>query len=212
MPGAQLQNLIPNERFSARVAVTGATVASADSSNAGVILFTGTPAVTQGTAYPIGTTAVASVAGSGNWLNIVNSAVMGTVFKFNRRGVYQVQVYADGTLSDTAQAQLGITLDCAAATCVIGTSALTPATTGLIDYNVTNGVADAAIPSRAAGPVYITDALAGGAQPTAVAGTFSGGVGVVRLHATNGAGAVVATAFVVTSIRAEVTRMADLAG
>ncbi len=212
MGGTQLSNSVPTERRGVRIAVTGATVASADAANAGVVLFTGAPSALQGTIYTIGTTAVAPTALSGNWINVVNSAIMGTVCKFNYRGVYFARFYADGTLADTANAQVGITLDCAAATCVIGTSALTPATTGLIDYGVSNGVAAASIPGRAAGPVYITDALAGGAQPVASAGVFSAGVGVLRFHATDGAGAVVATAFVVASIRAEINYQGDLAG
>lgn len=211
MSGA-IQNLIPTQRRSAQVAVTGATVASADAANAGVVLFTGTPATIQGTVYPIGTTAVAPVTNSGNWLNIVNSAVMGTVCKFNRRGVYIVSLYAQGTVGDTAAAQIGMTIDCTAAQCVIATSALTPASQGLLDLMDTDGAAGAGIPARVSSALYITDALAGGAQPVAGAGVFSGGVGVLRFHATNGAGAVVATAFVVASIRATIAYTGDLAG
>jgi hypothetical protein len=206
-------NLIPTERRALRANGTGATVASADAANAGVILFTtNTGTIFQGTAYILGTTAVAPVAGSGNWINAVSDANMGSVFKFNRRGVYMASLYAGGTVGDAAAAQIGITLDCAATIGVIGTSALTAATVGLIDLNNTDGVAAAAIPSRAAGPVYITDTLAGGAQPTSAVGVFSGGVGVLRFHATNGAGAVVATAFIVTTIRAEIVYENDLAG
>ncbi len=212
MGGTQLSNSVPTERRGVRIAVTGATVASADAANAGVVLFTGAPSALQGTIYAIGTTAVAPTALSGNWINVVNSSVMGTVCKFNYRGVYFARIYADGTFADTGNAQLGITLDCAAATCVIGTSALTPATTGLIDYGVSNGAADTSIPGRASGSVYITDALAGGAQPASSVGVFSGGVGVLRFHATDGANAVVGTAFVVTSIRAEINFIKDLAG
>lgn len=197
-----------------RIAVTAASpaVVSTDPANAGVILFTGAPAVTQGTPYPIGTTLVAPVGNSGTWLNVASSAASGTLFKFTRRGVYRVAAMANGTPGSVLAAQLGITVDCAAAQCVIGTSALTPASTGLIDYEDYTGVATVAVPMRAEGIAYITDALAGGAQPVPVAGTFSGGVGVMRVHATTGANAALTTQFVVASIRAQIAQLGDVAG
>jgi hypothetical protein len=192
-----------------RIQGTGATVGGTTNTN--VVAFTGAPAVHMGTkASYLGTTFVAPTGGSGLTYNVVNDAAFGTVVKVCKRGIYLAQIDADGTLSDTAGAQIGITLDLAAAQLLVGAGTVTALSDIVLGYQNTNGVTDAAIPAKAVAEVYITDALAAGAQPTAVAGAT--GVGCIRFIANNGANAVVATAYVAASIRATVVWQNDLAG
>jgi hypothetical protein len=201
-------NLVPTERHGLRSRSTAAAITA--TTNTQIILFVGAPVATQGTPYIIGATNVAPLAGTGNWINVVNDAAFGSTFKFNKRGVYFCQSYAQNQVAGVTAVQIGITLDCAAASLLVATP-LTPATVGLIDLNDFTSIADAGIPARASGLVYITDTLAGGAQPTAVAGAT--GVGVLRFHASTGAGAVVGEASLIeATVRAEITRMNDMAG
>lgn len=198
-----------------QIAGTGASpnVVSTDLANAGVVLFTGAPGRSQGTPVGVSTTLSAPAAGSGTFVIVSSAAASGTLFKFTRRGVYAASLYAQGTTNSALAAQIGMTIDCAAATCVIGTSALTPTTTGILDLADYVGAAVAiGVPMRVFAHVYITDSLAGGALPTQVAGTFSGGVGVLRMHATTGANAALTTQFVVASVRANITYVGDCAG
>lgn len=218
MGGNATQNLIPTERRSMRIAVTAASpnTVSTDLANAGVVLFSGAPAVTQGTVYPLSILNQAPVALSGTWINVTSSAITGTLFKFLRRGQYRAQLSVMGTTNSALAWQIGITLDCAAAQCVIATSALVPTSQGLIDYTNYVGAAVAiGVPLKVAGVVQITDAQAASAAanlPTAVAGTFSGGTGVLRFHSTTGAGAAATTQGVVADTRAEIDYQGDLAG
>lgn len=209
MPGAQLQNLIPNERFAA---ICNGT-ASIGTTNTNVVAF-GAAAVAQGSAYPIGATHVAPVAGSGTWLNIVNDAAFGTTFKFCRRGVYQMVVRADETVANTAAFQIGITLDQALALYTVAAGTVSSATAGygtsVLDFCNGDGLADSQIPAMTQATIYITDALAGGAQAAAVVGTQ--GVGVVRVIANNQANGAIGTALILASYRASVVRTQDLAG
>lgn len=211
----QLGYSAQNERRALQIAVTGASpnVVSTDLANAGVVLFTGAPGRAQGTPVGVSTTLAAPTAGSGTFCIVVSAAASGTLFKMTRRGTYAVSLYAQGTTNSALAAQIGLTLDCAAATCVIGTSALTPTTQGILDFADYVGAAVAiGVPMRVSAHMYITDTQAGGALPTQVAGTFSGGVGVLRMHATTGANAALTTQFVVASIRANITYLGDLAG
>ncbi len=206
-----------NERRGLRIQVTGATVAGTTNTN--VVAFTGAAAAWQmpingvpgTTTYPIGTTFVAPVANSGNWINTVNSVTAGTGFKFNRRGIYQVQIDADNTIADVAAAQLAITLDQAAALDTVAAGTVAVLSDTVLAWQVIDSLADQGTPCKANATVYITDFLAGGAQPSADL-TTTRGVGVVRFLANNNGNAVVATAFIVTSIRATIVGMGDLAG
>lgn len=202
-----------------QIAVTAASpnTVSTDLANAGVVLFSGAAALTDGTAYALGATQAAPASGSGGWLNVTSAAATGTLFKFVRRGIYYGKMSVVGTTSSALTWQIGMTLDCAAALCVIGTSLITPATAGLIDYrtHVSGAAAASGIPLEVNGEIYITDALAAAtaaALPTAVAGTFSGGLGVLRFHSTNGANGAATTQSVVADTRASIKCTGDLAG
>lgn len=195
--------------------IQGCAATVGGTTNTNVVAFTGAVAAAQGTtASTIGTTNVAPVADSGNWINVVNDAAFGTTFKFNRYGVYQVAIMADSTIAYTAGAQVGITLDQLAAQYIAVGG--TVANSVISDQNLafwTQGdtVADVAIPCLAQSTVYITKAQAGGAQPTAAAGVQ--GVGVLRFTANDNNNGVIATALIVASIRATITQVnADLAG
>ena len=206
--------LYSTERRSMRIrAATPSPGVSTDLANAAVILFSGAGAVTNGTIYPIGSTMVAAPAKSGTWLNAVSSANSGTLFKFLLRGTYTVSLSVIGTPADVLAAQIGITLDCAASTCVIGTSALAVGTTGMIGFQTMTppGGAGVSLPMNVSGTVYITDAMAGGALPGATAGVFSGGVGVLRCHASTGANAVLSTQFAVANTLFDIESVGDLA-
>jgi hypothetical protein len=204
---ANLLHIVNTERRALRIVGTGATVGA--SGNTQVVLFTGLPTALQGTQFAIGQTAVAPTAGSANWINVVSDAVGGTTFKFNRRGVFEAQMTAVMTSGTALPAQIGITIDAVAAALLVATP-LGVATAGLIDYSTSLGIAASQQTMKARNPVYITDALAGGAQVTA--GLGSSGTGVLRFHASTGAGAVVSTALIVTEIRVEITACGDLVG
>lgn len=204
------------ERRALRIQGTGATVGGSSSTN--VIAFTSAAAQFQTTregvpgtfTYPIGTTYTAPAENSGTWINAVISPTIGTGFKFCRKGVYFVNLAADGTAGDTAGAQLAITLDQGVALDTVAAGTVTALSDIVLDYYTTDGVAAASIPARCGVPVYITDRLANGAQPTADGVTR--GVGVLRMLANNGANAVVATAFVVASIRATIVAINEISG
>ena len=200
-----IENLSPVYRRAMRVVGCAATVAG--TTNTQIINFTGTPAVVQGTALPIGTTLVAPVAASQNWLNVFGDAVLGTTFKVNRRGVYMARLSAVETAANVAAAQIGITVDCPAANLAVA-APLTDATVGLIDYTNILGVASSQVPGKTFGHIYITDALAGGAQPSAT----TAGVGVIRFHASNGVSAVVGAVYIVGTYRADIVYLNDIAG
>ena len=204
--------LYSTERRSMRIrAATPSPGVSTDLANAAVILFSGAGIATNGTIYPVGATMVAAPAKSGTWLNAVSSANSGTLFKFLLRGVYRVNLSVTGTNASVLAAQIGITLDCAAATCVIGTSALAVGTIGLIRFQTATPAAAMSLPMSVDGTVYITDAMASGALPGATAGVFSGGVGVLRCHASTGANAVLTTQFVVADTLFDIVNDGDLA-
>lgn len=213
--GAQ-NGVVQMERRGLRIQGTGATVAGTVNTN--IIAFTSAAAQFQslvGTtgvgAYPIGTTYVAPVENSGTWINTVNSAAAGTGFKFCRKGIYKVSLAADATAGDTAGSQLAITMDQAAALDTVAAGSVSLLSDSVLDFNNTDGVAAASIPSRCDVLVYVTDRLAGGAQPSADL-TTTRGVGVMRFLANNNANAVVATAFIVTSIRAAILMENEIVG
>lgn len=203
-----LNNIQPTERRSLRVAGTGATVAG--TTNTQVIAFTGVPTLVQGTVFALSLTQVAPSGGTGVWVNAVNDAVFGTTFKMLKRGQFRAQISAIGTAGSTVAAQIGITIDSPAAN-LIATTGLTDATVGLIDYSQLLGVAVASLPLKAQGIVNITDTLA---TPTALPAAAAGaqGQGVIRFHASTGAGAVIAAALIITTIRCEIDYIGDLAG
>ena len=205
--------LYSTERRSMRISGTAASpnsVITVDP-NAAVILFANAGAVTNGTIYPIGSTMVAAPAKSGTWLNVVNGATSGTLFKFLLRGVYRVNLSVTGTLNSALAAQIGITLDCLQATTTIATSALATGTPGLIGFQTATPAAAMSLPMSVDGTVYITDAMAGGALPGAGGATFSGGIGVLRCHASTGAGAALTTQFVVANTMFDIVNCGDLA-
>lgn len=202
------------ERRALRIQGTAATVAGTTNTN--VVAFTAAAAAWQGSPLTngIGTTHVAPTAGSGNWINVVNDAVFGTTFKFNKKGIYRVQLEAESTAAYAAGAQVGITLDQALAQYTV--TAGTVANSVISDANLAfwtqlDTVADVSIPCVVGTTVYITDTLAGGAQAAAVAGVQ--GVGVLRFTANDNANGVISTALVVATIRATIVQTsADLAG
>lgn len=174
--------------------VTGTGAANTASTNTNVVAFTGTPTLTNGTVMPIGTNYVAPTAGSGNWLNVVNDAAFGTTFKFNCRGAYRVQCFFPMTSAVALAANLGVTKDAAAAN-LLAAGTLTPTTLtaageqAVFDMDIALGVAATTFCLKCSADIYITDDEANGAQPAAAAG--SQGVGVVRIHLNNNAGAVI---------------------
>ena len=207
--------LYSTERRSMRISGTAASpnsVITVDP-NAAVILFANAGAVTNGTIYQIGSTMVAAPAKSGTWLNVVNGATSGTLFKFLLRGAYRVNLSTTGTAASVLAAQIGITLDCLQATTTLATSQLATGTAGLIGFQTMTppGGAGVSLPMNVSGTVYITDAMAGGALPGAGGATFSGGVGVVRCHASTGAGAALTTQFVVANTMFDIINIGDLA-
>lgn len=216
--GAQ-NGVIQVERRALRIQGTGATVAGTTNTN--VVAFTGAAVAFQMTingvpgtsTYPIGTTYVAPLENSGNWINTVNSVTAGTGFKFNRKGVYFVSLKADGdaTLAATAGAQLGITLDQAAGLDTVAAGTVTALSDTVLDYCVTDAIANAGVPVVTAQYVYITDRLAGGAQPSADL-TTTRGVGVMRFIANNNANAVIGAALTVASIRATIVMSNEISG
>ena len=208
---SNFQRMVPPERRAVFVQGTGATVAGTVNTN--IIAFTGTPTNWQigalGTApYPVGTTFVAPTEGSGNWLNIVNSASAGSGFKFNRRGVYQIDLYGEGTSADTGAAQLAVTIDQGAGLDTVAAGTVSALSQSVLGWQNKQGVAATIISAHVSVPLYITETLAGGAQPSADL-TTTRGVGVVRFLANNAGNAVVAPAVVVTSIRATIVQQFD---
>lgn len=214
---SNFERMIPTESRALRIQGTGATVAGTTNTN--IVAFTAAAALWQSspgilpavTRYPIGATFVAPTEGSGNWLNTVNSATAGTGFKFNRRGVYLAKIDAEGTDGDTGNCQLAITLDSAAAQDVVGAGTVSALSDIVLGWQNTNGVAAVGLPCNVVAPVYVTDTLAGGAQPSADL-TTTRGVGVLRFFANNAGNGLVATALIVASIRATITYQGDLIG
>lgn len=199
------------ERRALRIQGTGATVGGAVNTN--VVAFTAAAAAWQGSPLTtgIGTTHVAPTAGSGNWINVVNDTDHATTFKFNKKGVYRAQISADNTIADVAAAQLGITLDQALALYTVAAGTVSALSDSVLGWTVIDSLADQGTPCVVSADVYITDTLAGGAQAADAAGVQ--GVGVLRFIANNNANGLVATAFIVTSIRATIVQIApDLAG
>ena len=176
------------------IAITGTAAANTASTNTNVVAFTSAPRLTNGTIYPVGSTHVAPLAGSGNWLNVVNDAVFGTTFKFNLRGKYSVVTFFPMTSGVALGANHGVTKDCAAAN-LLAAGTLTPTTTtstgaqSVFGLDIALSLAAATFCLKCVADIYITDAEANGAQAAAAAGAQ--GVGVVRLHLNNNAGAVI---------------------
>lgn len=213
---SQNQPLITNEKRALSIQGTANAVNGTNAANSHVIAFNAAAAEWQGTRFTtgIGTTHVAPTAGSGNWINVVNDAAFGTTFKFNKRGIYRVEVGANGVVAYAAGTQVGITLDAAAAVLAIATGSPQTTISGsiLALWTSIDTVADSSIPVSFGTTIYITDALAGGAQASAAAG--ASGVGVMRLVGSNNAGAVLDnTILVPASIYATIASIAnDLAG
>lgn len=213
MGGNATQNMIPTERRGLSIQATANAVNGTNAANSHVIAFTGAPTAWQGSVGQIGTTHVAPTALSNNWINVVNDAAFGTTFKFNRRGVYRAQIGAQGVVAYAAGTQVGITLDAAAAVLAIATGSpqTTISSSILALWTSLDTVADSSIPVFLSVDVYITDALAGGAQASAAAG--ASGVGVLRFVGSNNAGAVLDnTILVPASIYATIASYGDLAG
>lgn len=209
--GAETEFLVPQQRRAIRIQGTGATVGGAVNTN--VVAFTSAAAAWQGTIVgTVGATHVAPTVNSANWINVVNDTDHATTFKFNRAGVYRATISADSVAAYAAGAQLGITLDQALAlyTVAAGTvSALSDTVLGYLSQIDT--IADVSIPFHVTADVYVTKAMAGGAQAADAAGVQ--GVGVLRFIANDNANGVVSTAFVVASIRATIAQVNDnLAG
>lgn len=188
-------------------------VAALGSINTNVVNF-GAVAAAQSSLYAIGTTHVAPVPGSGNWINVVLDSAFGTTFKFNRRGIYRVNARADETAASTTGFQLGITLDQALALYTVAAGTATSATSGygtsVLDFATGLGSAanQQAVTTQA--DVFITDALAGGAQAAAASGVQ--GVGVVRIIANNATNGAIGTALILATYRASVVSIGDVAG
>ena len=164
------------------------------------------------TTYPIGTTFVAPVENSGNWINVVNSAAAGTGFKFNRKGVYRMDVAANDSTASTALAQIGITLDQAAALDTVAAGTVSALSDTVLQWGNLDGLADCSIPLLVTTPLYITDRLAGGAQPSADL-TTTRGVGVVRVIINDQANGEIADAtLVVAQIRATIYMENEISG
>lgn len=203
MPGGQLQNLIPIERRSFQVTRTS-PIGTTGSVNTAVVFFDTTPVLKWGAAYPIGSTAVAPTSGSGTWCNVISDAQFGTVLKFTRRGFYEVHVSTSIPLTAETFPLVGqaLILDSSAASLLAG-AALLPTTTnafgapGVIDW-LTDQQSTQAKSLKLGGTVPITDAQAGGAQPTAAVGAQ--GVGCVRLHMNNNAGGAFSPAAIIMSM------------
>lgn len=213
MPGAQLQNLIPTERRSFQVTRSN-PIGIMGAVNTAVVFFDAPPVLKWGTAYPIGVTAAAPVAGSGTWCNVVSSAQFGTVLKFTRRGFYEIHVSTaiPGTAELFPTIGQAIMLDSSAASMLVG-AALLPTTTnafgapGVIDW-LTDQQGSEGKSLKLGGVVPITDAEAGGAQPAAIAGAT--GVGCVRLHMNDNAGGAFTPAGFICSLW--VNALNDIAG
>lgn len=204
------KHMQPPEARAFRIQGTGATVAGTTNTN--VVAFTAAAATWQGTkTSKLGATFVAPTSGSDLTYNVVNDAAMGTAIKICRRGIYRAQISADNTIADVAAAQLGITLDQALALYTVAAGTVSALSDSVLGYTVIDSLADQGTPCVVSADVYITDAQAAGAQPVAATGGVQG-VGVLRFIANNNGNAVVATAFIVASIRATVAWVNDLAG
>lgn len=188
--------------------------------NTNVLAFANAPAPIQmtiggvpgTTTYPIGSTLVAPVGLSGNWINVVNSTAAGSQFKFNRKGVYDVQIAANDDTAITALAQIGITLDQAAALDTVAAGTVAALSDSVLAWANGDFLADSSMPILARSIVYITDRLAGGAQPSAD-GTTTRGVGVLRFIVNNQANGEIADAtLVVGLIRATIYGINEIWG
>lgn len=214
------ERMFPTEQRGLRIQGTGATYGGTVNTN--ILAFTSAAALWQSTkgavpgtsTYPIGTTYVAPTEGSGNWINTLNDAAAGTGFKFNRRGVYQTDLYAEGdpTVAATTAVQLAISLDSAVGFDLVGAGTAATLSDSILGWQNSDAVAAAAIPLHVSVPVYITDTLAGGAQPSTNL-TTTRGVGVMRMFVNNAANAAAtAASLLITSIRATIVHQNDLVG
>lgn len=188
MPG-QFQNLIPVETRSFFVGGSGDT-GQVGGINTAVVNFD-RRAVIWGTRYPIGTLNAPAGPSSGIWANVVFDAQYGTTVKFTTRGIYRFDVYMPiPTEPETPVIPTAALILDASAASMLATAAIIPTVVnaqgqhGVIGMGRTNQLADSGI--SFGGTIAITDTLAGGAVPQAVAGAT--GLGVVRLHLNNGAG------------------------
>lgn len=203
------------------LSIQGTAASPNGTTNTNLIAFTGlaTPqqmtinGVPGTTSYPIGTTFVPPLENSGTWINVVNSAAAGTGFKFCRKGIYRVTLAADEIAANAAGAQIGITLDAIAGLDVFATGVVASLSDSVLGWGNILGVAANAMAVVVQPPdLYITDRMAGGAQPSANL-TTTRGLGVMRMIINDAAGGEVAdTVFTVTSIRATINGVGDING
>jgi hypothetical protein len=165
------------------------------------------------TTYPIGTTFVAPVGLSGNWINVVaNDTASGTGFKFNRKGVYEMTVQATEVAANTTAGQFGITLDQALALDTVAAGTQATLSDSVLAFTNVDGLADSVIPMIVRTVLYITDRLAGGAQPSNDL-TTTRGVGVVRVIANDANNGEIADAmFTAASYRATIYGINEIWG
>lgn len=165
------------------------------------------------TTYPIGTTFVAPVETSGTWINVVTGdTASGTGFKFCRKGVFEVCVKATEVAANTTAGQLGITLDQAAALDTVVAGTQTTLSDSVLDFTNVDGLADSVIPMIVQTKLYITDRLAGGAQPSTNL-TTTRGVGVMRIIVNDTANGEIADAmFTAASYRLTIYAENEISG
>lgn len=211
----QNQDMLPMERRAFQITRTD-PVAPMGTVNTAVLDYAAAPVPKWGTPFTngIGSTAAVPTPGSGTWVNIINSTTLGTTIKFCKKGTYRfdavinVPVVAEITPLIVA----ALILDSSAATMLVATAIL-PTTlnafgaAGVIGWSIGEQNASVVTTLNFGGTVYITDAQAGGAQPSGAGAT---GVGCVRMHINDGAGGGFATDALITSLWCEAVN--DIAG
>lgn len=212
MPRGSITNV--DERYSLQVSRTN-PINPMGSTNTAVFVFDQAPVQKWGTVYSIASTGARPTEGSGQWVSVINDAVLGTSIKFWKRGIYEIHAAVNVPV-ETENPPLAVgalILDSSAASMLAG-AAILPTTLnangapGVIDWCLVQQGA-AAVTLKLGGSVDITDTLAGGPAP--VAGTTGAtGVGTVRLHLNNGAGGAFGAAALIASLW--VNYLNDLAG
>lgn len=211
MPPSPITNV--DERYAFQITRTN-PVSVMGTVNTAVFAFDAAAVAKWGMVYNMGTTGARPTEGSGTWVNVINSATLGTTIKFCKRGMYEFHCAINVPSSEETSplAVAALILDSSAASMLVATAIL-PTTLnatgapGVIDWGLgQQGLQAYTI--KLTGTVPITDTLAGGAQPEVVAGAT--GSGCVRLHINDGAGGGFSSAALICSLWCN--RIGDCAG
>ncbi len=177
------------------------TVAAVNGSvNTGVIAFANEPTA----AIPVSRFA------NSTWVTIsavAASAAPGTTYKFIRKGIYEAHAIIVGDAGMATGMMIGISIDCPAAQLLAAGVTPTTALTTMEDYDVADGVAAATLAVKTHATINITSTLRGS---TTAANLTP--VGTMRVHCSDGAGAVIGTTNDATTVLLVCNQIAELFG